>query len=74
VALIKRVESIKLDKIIDDPNFQNCRLTLDKEKLRELAASMACEGLNDPVTVVEAPGTEGSFFSERGFRRTTARA
>jgi len=23
VALIKRVESIKLDKIIDDPNFQN---------------------------------------------------
>ncbi|MGA9654989.1 MAG: ParB/RepB/Spo0J family partition protein [Polyangia bacterium] len=72
VALIKRVESIKLDKIIDDPNFQNCRLTLDKEKLRELAASMACEGLNDPVTVVEAPGDRGEFLLRKGFRRTTA--
>jgi ParB/RepB/Spo0J family partition protein len=71
-ALIGRVESIKLDKIIDDPNFQNCRLTLDKEKLRELAASMACEGLNDPIAVVEAPGDRGEFFLRKGFRRTTA--
>jgi ParB/RepB/Spo0J family partition protein len=71
-ALIGRVESIKLDKIIDDPNFQNCRLTIDKEKLRELAASMACEGLNDPIAVVEAPGDRGEFFLRKGFRRTTA--
>ena len=71
-ALIRRVELIRLDKIIDDPNFQNCRLTLDKEKLRELAASMACEGLNDPVTVVEAPGDKGEFLLRKGFRRTTA--
>ena len=71
-ALIGRVESIKLDKIVDDPNFQNCRLTLDKEKLQELAASMACEGLNDPIAVVEAPGDKGEFFLRKGFRRTTA--
>jgi len=33
---------------------------------------MACEGLNDPVTVVEAPGDRGEFLLRKGFRRTTA--
>jgi len=72
VALIKRVESINLDKIIDDPRFQNCRLKTDEGELLALAESMRLEGLKELVTVVEAPGDKGEFLLRNGFRRTTA--
>ena len=72
VALIERVELIKLEKIVDDPRFHNCRLKTDEEELRALAESMKLEGLKELVTVVEAPGDKGEFLLRNGFRRTTA--
>ena len=72
VGLIKRVELIKLENIVDDPRFQNCRLKTDEGELRALAESMRLEGLKELVTVVEAPGDKGEFLLRNGFRRTTA--
>jgi ParB/RepB/Spo0J family partition protein len=63
---------IGLDKIVDDPSFENFRLKPNPEKVQELAGSMEYEGLKSLITVVEAPGGKGEFFLRAGFNRTAA--
>jgi ParB/RepB/Spo0J family partition protein len=63
---------IGLDKIVDDPSFENFRLKPNPEKVEELAGSMEHEGLKSLITVVEAPGGKGEFFLRAGFNRTAA--
>jgi ParB/RepB/Spo0J family partition protein len=71
-VLAENVQRVQLDMILDDPEFKNCRLSLDGEKLRELAESMKLEGLKVPITVIQAPGEKPGFFVRAGFRRTIA--
>jgi ParB/RepB/Spo0J family partition protein len=71
-SLTTRVEMIGLDKIVDDPRFENFRLKPNPEKVEELAGSMEHEGLKSLITVVEAPGGKGEYFLRAGFNRTAA--
>lgn len=71
-ALTTRVEMIGLDKIVDDPSFENFRLKPNAEKVEELAGSMEHEGLKSLITVSEAPGGKGEFYLRAGFNRTAA--
>jgi ParB/RepB/Spo0J family partition protein len=71
-SLTTRVEMVGLDKIVDDPKFENFRLKPNPEKVEELAGSMEHEGLKSLITVVEAPGGKGEFFLRAGFNRTAA--
>jgi ParB/RepB/Spo0J family partition protein len=71
-ALTTRVEMIGLDKIVDDPRFENFRLKRNPEKIQELAGSMEHEGLKSLITVIEAPGGKGEFYLRAGFNRTAA--
>lgn len=72
VVLTENVQMVRLNMILDDPEFKNFRLDLDEEKLRELAESMKLEGLKVPITVIQAPGDKPSFFVRAGFRRVVA--
>ena len=71
-VLAENVQMVRLDTILDDPEFKNFRLSLDEEKLRELAESMKLEGLKVPITLIQAPGEKPGFFVRAGFRRTMA--
>jgi ParB/RepB/Spo0J family partition protein len=71
-VLAENVQMVRLDMILDDPEFKNFRLDLDEEKLRELAESMKLEGLKVPITLIQAPGEKPGFFVRAGFRRTMA--
>ena len=71
-ALTAKVEMVGLDKIVDDPRFENFRLKSNPEKVEELAGSMEHEGLKSLITVIEAPGGKGEFFLRAGFNRTAA--
>ena len=68
-VLAENVQMVRLDRILEDPEFKNFRLNLDEEKLRELAESMKLEGLKVPITVIQAPGEKPGFFVRAGFRR-----
>jgi ParB-like partition proteins len=68
-VLVENVQMVRLDMILDDPEFKNFRLNLDEEKLRELAESMKLESLKVPITVIPASGEKPGFFVRAGFRR-----
>ena len=72
VVLTENVQMVRLNTILDDPEFKNFRLDLDEGKLRELAESMRLEGLKVPITVIQAPGEKPGFFVRAGFRRVIA--
>lgn len=69
---IDHVAMIPMDRIVDDPEFANCRLAAERDKLDLLTESMKHEGLKIPVTVIESVSKPGYYHVRAGFRRTTA--
>ena len=74
---LQDVRILELDKIKNDPTFQNTRLfeeihnpdwsSNEGQSMHALQSSMAEEGLKVPVVVIPAPN--GCFFTRAGFRR-----
>lgn len=62
---------IRLDLIVDDPDFANFRLRINPASLSELQASIASQGLRMPIVVVETP-TSGHYHVRAGFKRVMA--
>jgi ParB family chromosome partitioning protein len=60
---------IPLDQILADPAF-NCRGEIDPASVRELAASMAAQGLIQPILVI--PHTSPAWKVVAGHRRVAA--
>ncbi len=62
------VYQIPLDRIRDNPN--QTRMSFDKEHMTELAASIAVQGVLQPIVV--RPAVEGKYFLILGERRLRA--
>ncbi len=62
------VYELPLDRVMDNPN--QTRLSFDKAHLEELAASIATQGVMQPITV--RPAADGKFFLILGERRVRA--
>jgi ParB/RepB/Spo0J family partition protein len=70
-SLYSETSLVPLDKIIEDPKFQNFRQKIDPVKLADLQTSIELDGLRVPVTVIQA-AAPGFFHVRAGFRRTQA--
>jgi ParB/RepB/Spo0J family partition protein len=71
-AIAKRVELVPLNRVKDDPNFQNVRLRVNEEEMEQLVMSMNREGLKVPVELVETTDSPPWYHVRAGFRRTEA--
>jgi ParB/RepB/Spo0J family partition protein len=69
--LYSEMALVPLDKIVEDPRFQNFRQRVDPVKLADLQTSIELDGLRNPVTLIEA-AAPGFFHVRAGFRRTRA--
>ena len=61
---------IEVDKVEPDP--QNARKTYKEESIKELALSIAAEGLIQPITVFEHAEEKGKYLVSQGSRRLKA--
>jgi ParB family chromosome partitioning protein len=67
-APANEVQQLSLDKILDNPN--QTRMTFEKEPLDELAASIAVQGVLQPIVV--RPMGDGNYILIMGERRVRA--
>ena len=68
-AVLQQLELIPIELILEDPNFKNVRLEVDKEALAQLSESIKHEGLKIPITVIPSPDGNPNFYVRAGFRR-----
>ncbi|MGA2309488.1 MAG: ParB N-terminal domain-containing protein [Candidatus Bathyarchaeia archaeon] len=68
----EQIIEIPLDRVRVDANQP--RKVFDEQKLRELASSMAKDGLIEPIIVYRVPNEEFLFEIEEGERRFRAAA